>query len=384
MALLPEQQAVELIGRSKNILLTTREHASMDAISSAIAIGLVLKKLNKTFDIAIPGFDPKDLPSFLPKGVEIRSGVGAMRSFHLSIDVAKTPLSELMYDVKDGKLDITIVPKQGEWTEADVKLRAGSDRYDLVIAIDAPDMASLGALFRDKADFLYRTTVINIDCAPNNESWGQVNLIDLNAVATSEVVYGFLSRWNKQHIDADVATAVLTGMISRTRSFRSSNVTPKTLRLSSELVAMGARRGEIVQGLWRNQSIPTLKLWGRILSRLEQDRESGLVSAIISDSDFIESGARKEALEGVVDELIAYAPEAKVVVLLQQEREGLIVHVHAQNPLSAVELVRPFGGTGTRDRAHFIYKEAQDVHEAKGKIIALLSPLLGSLSKGLV
>jgi nanoRNase/pAp phosphatase (c-di-AMP/oligoRNAs hydrolase) len=120
MALLPEQQAVELIGRSKNILLTTREHASMDAISSAIAIGLVLKKLNKTFDVAIPGFEAKDLPSFLPKGVEIRSTVGAMRSFHLSVDVAKTPLSELMYDVKDGKLNITIVPKQGEWSEADV------------------------------------------------------------------------------------------------------------------------------------------------------------------------------------------------------------------------------------------------------------------------
>lgn len=378
MALLPEQQAVELIGRSKNILLTTREHASMDAISSAIAIGLVLKKLNKTFDVAIPGFDAKDLPSFLPNTVDIRPTVGAMRSFHLSIDVAKTPLSELMYDVKDGKLNITIVPKQGEWSEADVKLRAGSDRYDLVIAVDAPDMASLGNLFRDKADFLYRTTVINIDCSATNESWGQVNLVDLNAVATSEVVYGFLSRWNKQHIDADVATAVLAGMISRTRSFRSSNVTPKTLKLSSELVAIGARRGDIVQGLWRNQSIPTLKLWGRILSRLEQDRESGLVHAIISDSDFIESGARKEALEGVVDELIAYAPEAKVVVLIEQARDGLLVHVHAQSPLNAAELVRPFGGSGSRDRAHFKYEGAKDVHEAKVEIIGKLGLTLKS------
>lgn len=384
MALQPHEQAVELIGRSKNILLTTREHASMDAIASLIAMGLVLKKLNKTFDVSVPGYDAKDLPTFLPKGVEIRSTVGAMRSFHLSIDVAKTPLSELMYDVKDGKLDITIVPKQGEWTETDVKLRAGSDRYDLVIAVDAPDMASLGSLFRDKADFLYRTTVINIDCASTNESWGQVNMVDLNAVATSEVVYGFLTGWNKQHVDAEVATAVLAGMISRTRSFRSSNVTPKTLHLASELVTLGARRGDIVQGLWRNQSIPTLKLWGRILSRLEQDAVSGLVSAIISDGDFIESGARPEALEGVVDELIAYAPSAKVVVLFQQKAEGLLVHVHAQAPLSAVELVRPFGGTGTRERAHFTYKEAHDVHEAKAKIVASLSGLLGTLSKGFV
>ncbi len=372
MALQPEQQAIELIGRSKNVLVTTREHASTDSVAAVLALGLVLKKLNKTFDLVVPGFDAKDLPSFLPTGVEIRPTIGAMRAFHVSLDVSKTPLSELMYDVKDGKLDITIVPKQGEWSDADVKMRPGSDRYDLVVAIDAPDMASLGAMFRDKADFLYRTSIINIDCNAANESWGQVNLIDLNTVSTTEVLYGFLSRWNKQHIDADVATAILTGMIARTRSFRSSNVTPKTLRLSSELVTIGARRGDIVQGLWRNQSIPTLKLWGRILSRLEQDRESGLVSAIISDTDFIESGARHEALEGVVDELIAYAPEAKVVVLLEQSREGLLVHVHAQSPLSAAELVRPFGGTGSRDRAHFKYSEAKDIQEAKTKIIEKL------------
>lgn len=376
MALLPEQQAIELIGRSKNILVTTREHASMDAIASVIAMGLVLKKLNKTFDVSIPGFNAKSLPSFLPDTLDIRPSIGAMRSFHLSVDVAKTPLQELMYDVKDGKLNITIVPKHGEWIETDVKLSPGTDRYDLVIAVDTPDMASLGDLFRDKADFLYRTNVINIDCASTNESWGQVNLIDLNAVATSEVVYGFLSRWNKQHIDADVATSVLAGMISRTRSFRSPNVTPKTLQLSSELVAIGARRGDIVQGLWRNQSIPTLKLWGRVLSRLEQDRESCIVHAVITDADFIESGARKEALAGVVDELIAFAPEAKVVVLMHQERDGLTVHVHAQAPLSAAELVRPFAGTGARDRAHFVYKEAHDVHEAKTKIIEKLAVTL--------
>ncbi len=208
-----------------------------------------------------------------------------------------------------------------------------------------------------------------------------MNLVDLNAVATSEVVFGFLSRWNIQHIDAEVATAVLAGMISRTRSFRSANVTPKTLRLSSELVTMGARRGDIVQGLWRNQSIATLKLWGRILSRLEQNPESGIVSAMISDTDFFESGAKPEALDGVVDELIAYAPSAKVVVLFQQQRDGLLVHVHAQAPLSALELTRPFNGTGSRERATFVYKEAMDVTEAKGKILASLTSLLGSLSK---
>jgi len=284
----------------------------------------------------------------------------------------------LMYDVKDGKLDITLVPKQGEWTEKDFAFKQGQDRYDLVIAVDAPDMKSLGGLFREKADFLYRTTVINVDCASNNESWGQVNLVDLNAVSTSEVLYGFLSRWNKQHVDADVATAALAGMISRTRSFRTSNVTPKTLQISSELVTLGARRADIVQGLWRTQSISTLKLWGRVLSRLEQDRESGIVWAVLTDADFVESGASSAAVEGVVDELIAYAPSAKVVIIGRHTRDGLVLNVHAQPPLSAVELVRPLGGTGSRDRAVVNIKDGGHPMEEMKKAVERLGMTLKS------
>jgi nanoRNase/pAp phosphatase (c-di-AMP/oligoRNAs hydrolase) len=40
MALKPNQQAVELIGRAKNILLVTREQADTDAIASVLALAL--------------------------------------------------------------------------------------------------------------------------------------------------------------------------------------------------------------------------------------------------------------------------------------------------------------------------------------------------------
>src|SRR6185369_9789942 len=100
MALSPQQQAVELIGRAKNILLTTREHADTDAIASVVALGLLLKKLNKTFDAVVPDFDMKNLPAFLPQDVMISDAPGSMRSFRIKLNVQDVPLSELMYDVK--------------------------------------------------------------------------------------------------------------------------------------------------------------------------------------------------------------------------------------------------------------------------------------------
>jgi nanoRNase/pAp phosphatase (c-di-AMP/oligoRNAs hydrolase) len=321
--------------------------------------------MGKQVDAVIPGVDKKMIPSFLPANDDVSSTAPAMRATTISLNVKDIPLGELLYDVKDGKLEITVIPKRGEWTPQHLSFKHGDDRYDLVIALDAPDMQSLGDLSRTHADFLYRTTILNIDCSPTNEHWGQVNIVDLNAVSTTEVLCGLFDTWNRNLISADIATALLAGMIAKTKSFRTQNVTPKTLTTASQLIAMGARREEIVHGLWRTRSVATLKLWGRALSRLKQDGTSCLVWAGITTQDLIETGASVSALEDVIDELIAYAPEAKVITFVTEgeQKSGLSILVHANAPYSAAELTRQFGATGTRERASFELKEHMSLIE---------------------
>lgn len=370
MALTPAQQAASHIDRAKQILLVTREHASVDAIASVVAFAHVLAKMGKTFDALVPGADAKTLPSFLHAPCDLRKEAGAMRAFHLTVNVKDVPLSELMYDVKDGKLDVTLVPKHGEWSPQDVAFKHGDDRYDLILAVDVPDRESLGALARDQADFLYRTAIVNVDSNPANESWGQVNLVDVNAVSTTEVIRKWLNAAAPAiAVDEPLATALLTGMIAKTKSFRTPNVTPKTLSTASELIALGAKREDIVHGLWRNRDVATLKLWGRTLARLDQDRELGLIWATLGEQDFLETGADAETLEGVVDELLGYAPEAKVVAFISQRQNALYVSIHAVPPFSAAELARPFQGTGTRDRAMFTVKNGENLVESTRQIV---------------
>lgn len=355
MSLTPEQQAHELILRARRILVVTKEHAPVDALASAVACALFLKKIGKETDVVSPETDPKTVPSFLPQATVLKSRIGAMRAFHITLDVGTTPLGELLYDVRDNKLEIQVVPKNGEWTSRDVSFKPGEDRYDLVIALDCPDIRSLGDLSRAHADFLYRTTIINIDCDAGNEHWGQVNLVDPNAVSTTEILFRLIDGWNRLSIDEDLATALLAGMISRTKSFRTPNVTPHTLATASQLTALGARRAEIVQGMWRTRTVPTLKLWGRALSRLEHDRDLGLVWMALSRQDLLETGATEETIEGVTEELVSYAPEAKVVALIHERAaaEGTFVSLHATPPFSAADLARPFGANGSRTRAAF-------------------------------
>ncbi len=354
MALTPSQQAQELIARASRILIVTREFAPVDAVASAIAAGLYLKKMGKTADVVVPGFDEKAAPAFLTKLNGVTSALGSLRALEITLDVSKTPIDEFLYDVRDGKLEITVVPKEREWNVNDLSFRHGKDRYDLIVAVDAPDMASLGSASREHADFLYRTTIINIDHCGSNESWGQVNLVDLNAVSTTEILHDLMVEWNRALIDESIATALLAGMIAKTRSFRTADVTPRTLSISSQLMAMGAKREEIVNGLWRTRSVATLKLWGRALARLHHEADSGIVWTVLSHKDFLESETGAEALDDVFDELIAYAPEAKVGVLIsedERDRDAVNVTISTTAPLSASDLGRPLGATGTRDRA---------------------------------
>ncbi len=379
MALTPHQQVTELIQRSqKHILVVTREHASTDGLSALVAMGLLLKTWGKKFDLVAPGKGVTQTPSFLSKDVSISSDVGATRTFHIRLNTQEVPLGELFYDVKDNILDITLVPTHHTWTAKDVTTHYGEDRYDLIIALDCPDLGSLGTLGRDHADLFYRTTIVNIDCHATNEYWGQTNLVDLNAVSNTEVLYHWIHGQTIEMTES-LASALLAGMIAETKSFRTPNVTPQTLITCSELIHAGARRDEIVQHLWRTRSVSTLKLWGRALTHLHEDHEIGLIWTQLSMADFLEAGLPAEHLEGIVEELLAYCPEAKTVALIWQHKDGLHLTIHASPPYSAADLARTFGGVGTRERATCQFLETHDLIEGTTVIVQRLSAAIRCL-----
>jgi phosphoesterase RecJ-like protein len=189
-------------------------------------------------------------------------------------------------------------------------------------------------------------------------------------------------RWNRNLMDEPVATALLAGMISKTQSFRTPNVTPKTLETASKLIAMGAKREEIVHGLWRTKSVPTLRLWGRALARLEIDRTLGLVWTKLSREDFLAAGAPDNALDGIVSDLVAYAPEAKVIVLVHEKTDaaktGVCVTIYTMPPFSAAELGRAFGASGVRDRVEFCLTPGQPLIEGTKQVIERLRETLNA------
>lgn len=354
MALTLEQQAIEAIGRSKHLLLTARSAQSVDALCAVLAMAFWLKRQNKSFDIVIPDFDAKQYPPYLPAGIEIGTRLGSLRSLKITLNVKDTPLSELSYDVRDGALDITVVPKYGAWRTQDVGFMSGDARYDLVIAVGAPDRHSLENVFKHELNALHELPTINIDASPANEQWGTVNIVNPTRSSACESLYTLFEAWNPQQITADIATALLAGMIAATKGFRTPHLSGKTLERSSTLLEKGARRQEIVQTLWRTHSVTALQLWGRALSRLEQDTTTGLAWTFITDTDLLELKADNDALDGLLHDLLSYTPNTKAILLLQQRGALWQADLHAHAPYSAIEVAKDFLPSGNQEQARFI------------------------------
>lgn len=348
MELNPLQQSVEFLNRSKNVLICLPVNPSSDAIASGLALFLTFERLGKRSKVVCSKFQLPDNHSFLPKSDAIEKELANLRQFVISLDISKVAVDELSYSITDGKLNVYITPKNGFYEARDVTTSAGNFSYDAIIAIDAVDLDLLGDLVVNNAEFFYRTPVLNIDHRPQNMHFGNVNLVDITATSTSEIVFELVKALGFNVLDEQVATTLLTGIISKTKSFQSPSVTPRSLAIASHLVASGARREEIIDNLYQSKSIAALKLWGRALARLHQKRDGRLIWTLLGEQDFKQSGANEEDLPQVIDELIVNVPSAELIIIVYgREGRGITAIVSTTKSHDLKTLFpqgKPYGG----------------------------------------
>ncbi|MBU0670904.1 hypothetical protein KKF29_01975 [Patescibacteria group bacterium] len=350
MGLKTEKQILEIVKQRDNILICLPKKPTTDAIASGLGLFSVLEKLGKRAKVVASDFVLPSDHNFLPKSKEIYADLSSLRKFIITVDTAETQPENLEYDIKDNKLNIYITPKNGFFEERDVTTSSGNFSFDLIITIDTPDLDSLGAIYDNNAEFFYHTPIINIDHNPANEHYGQINLINVTATSVSEIIFELINDWSGDYLDEYVATNLLTGIISKTKSFKTNSVTPRSLAIASHLISQGARRDDIVKNLFQNKSLATLKLWGKALATIKSDSEKKIVWSVLSQDDFREAGAKEGDLDKVIDELIINTPDAENVFIVYEDYSGFTEAVIATaHYIDAFKVFSEFKPTGNQD-----------------------------------
>ncbi|MFC1656429.1 bifunctional oligoribonuclease/PAP phosphatase NrnA [Patescibacteria group bacterium] len=354
MELNPKQQITDLIRKSKNILLLTHRNPDGDGLGAELACLLAFRKLQKTVTAIAEG-EISTSYQFISAMEHISNKLEHSRDFIISVNTKDTQVGNLGYKIEGDKLNIVITPSKGNFTTEHVSFDAGKHPYDLIIVLDTPDIEQLGELYDNNANLFYEVPVINIDHHVSNEQYGKVNLVDITATSTCEIVLALLESLGGDTpiLDEEISTALLMGIITDTGSFQNANTTPKSLTVAAQLVAAGARQQDIIKNIYKTKPLSTLRLWGRILAGIREDSDHKFVWSIAAARDLDQCGAQESEISGAIDELMVAAPNAEIIFLLSEREGGIFGSVRTSKQVDASEVAGMFGGGGHRQAAGF-------------------------------
>jgi bifunctional oligoribonuclease and PAP phosphatase NrnA len=220
--------------------------------------------------------------------------------------------------------------------------------YDLLVVSDCGTLDRVGEMGRRNAQLFADLPRVIIDHHVTNDAAGQANWIDPTAAATCEMVTLLAARLGVPLTAADGAlvTALMGGIVMDTATFAHPNVTARTLTVAAALVDAGAPLSEISRLLYRSKPENQIRLFGRILNRLETTDDGRVVWSTMLDRDLTETGSLPAHSEGIID-LLSQAEGSEVAIMFREQGTGTRLSVRTRpGGVDATELTGRFGGGG--------------------------------------
>ena len=245
-----ERVGAELRDRDR-FLLTAHEGPDGDALGSLLGLHKVLTQLGK------------DSVMFM-----------AAKEFPLPIEYRFLPLEEVFHEPPADMADRTVV-----------FLDCGN--------IDRMPVEWLTAGGND---------IINIDHHHDNTCFGDINLVEVGASCTAEIVYD-LALLLEAEITPEIASALYVGLITDTGKFMYENTNAHTHRVAADLIDAGVNVDDTYRRLYEHVPLEKLRLVSRALDGISSHCDGRLAISYITTADYEATGAGEEMTEGLIDHL---------------------------------------------------------------------------------
>lgn len=241
---------------------------------------------------------------------------------------------------------------------------------DLVIVLDCGNVERISADLSN-----YDGKIINLDHHISNENYGSINYVDPSAAATAELSYLLIKELGINFLDKSdekiaIGSAIYTGLITDTGSFRHSNVTKRSHEIASELIELGVDNSKIHSNLFDNKPFNKVKLMGCVLSNIELELNDkvavlqipkGMLEEFnllhVDTSDIISIGL---GIKGV-----------EVSMLLKEVEEGVKTSLRSKNNVDVRRVAEVYGGGGHVKAAGVMQKNV-NLSKAKDNLLKTL------------
>lgn len=308
----------EAVDKAKTAVVFAHENPDGDAIGSSLALYLVLKDMGKKVDLVIPNF-PKTF-KFLPY-----------------------------------------------YEEAVVE--PSLEKYDVGIAVDCADIKRLDGPIEV---FLKSDIRVNIDHHTSNGMFGDLNFVDPVSPACSQIITSIL-KYYKIEITKDVATCLITGIVTDTGGFKYEGVTSETFEIASEFLDKGVKISSICKNSLSNISKEKFEAKKLTMNRTEF-LEGGKISyTYMTKEDMERLNVNRSDLDGIV-ESGRDVEGVEVSIFLYETDKGFKASLRSNSYVNVADVCLLFNGGGHVRAAGCTLQ--YPLEECKERIIAQVKSFL--------
>lgn len=302
----------EEIEKAKDIVILTHESPDGDAVGSALAMYLTLKKLGKEVDVIIPEYS--DIFNFLPGADQIK--------------------------------------KQGKDTP-----------YSLAISVDVSGIKRMNGFSNYFED---AKTKIQIDHHEANDMFADYNFVNPASPACAQNLILIIEKLGVE-IDKEIGTCLLTGIITDTGGFKYEGVSAETFEFTSWLLTKGVDVSDVYKRVLQVKSKANFLLRKLIINRMEFLCDDKVAYTYITLEDEKKTGAMPGDHEGLV-EVGRDIKGIEVSVFLREVEGGFKASLRSNNYINVSDICIPLNGGGHMRAAGCTIKG--DLEQAKEKILA--------------
>lgn len=249
-----KSQIVDKIKQSTNILVAVSANPSVDSLAAAIGLTLLLNKLDKHATAVFSGEIPPAV-QFLEPAKTLENSVDGLRDFIISLDKEKA--DRLRYKVEDDVVRIFITPYRTTISEKDLQFSQGDFNVELIIALGVEKRDDLDKAIIAHGRILHDATVVTLNANNQQSSLGALDWHDANASSLCEMLITMSESLQKPGlIDAQISTALLTGLVAATDRFSNAHTTPRVMTLAAQMMGAGANQQLIANNIQTAAPMP--------------------------------------------------------------------------------------------------------------------------------
>lgn len=250
-------QIVEKIKASTNILVTVSNNPSVDELSAALGLTVFLNKLDKHATAIFSGIIPPAI-SFLEPDKIFEDTANSLRDFIIALDKEKA--DHLRYKIEGDVVKIFITPYRTTISEKDLEFSQGDYNIELVLALGVQNQEDLDAALAANGQIFHDVTISTFSAGEQESKLGSMDWRDQSAGSQSEMVADICNtlKTDKVLIDKQIATSLLTGIVSATERFSNPKTTSRIMTLAAQLMAAGADQQLIAAKLQESHEIGSL------------------------------------------------------------------------------------------------------------------------------